>query len=126
MRNLWGSTAAFALALWIGWNHLSVWLHKWCLRVYCETTAGNRGCGLVIFQSYDVYAVCLILALVKTFFAQIGLLVKEFGGAWATEKLFPSAFTIYDKSANYLHRMACLQIVHVRFANFGNTQQDSC
>lgn len=43
---------------------------------------------------------------------QIGLIVKEFGAKWAMEKLFPSAFAIYDKTTNYLHRMTCLLVVH--------------
>jgi len=42
--------------------------------------------------------------------AQIGLVVKTFGGKWAAEKLFPAAFVIYDKNANYLYRMTCLLV----------------
>lgn len=42
---------------------------------------------------------------------QIGLIVKEYGGKWAMDKLFPSAFAIYDKTTNYLHRMTCLLVI---------------
>jgi serine/threonine-protein phosphatase 2A regulatory subunit A len=42
---------------------------------------------------------------------QIGLIVKEYTGKWAMEKLFPSAFAIYDKTTNYLHRMTCLLVI---------------
>jgi len=42
---------------------------------------------------------------------QIGLIVKEFGGKWAAEKLLPAAFAIYDKTTNYLHRMTCLLVI---------------
>jgi len=44
--------------------------------------------------------------------AQIGLIVEEFGGKWAAEKFFSSAFAIYDKTTNYLHRMTCLLVIH--------------
>jgi serine/threonine-protein phosphatase 2A regulatory subunit A len=43
---------------------------------------------------------------------QIGGLVRQFGGKWAAEKFFPSAFAIYDKNTNYLHRMTCLLVIH--------------
>lgn len=43
--------------------------------------------------------------------SQVGLVVKEFGCKWAGEKLFPVAFTIYDKTTNYLHRMTCLSVI---------------
>jgi len=42
---------------------------------------------------------------------QIGQIVKLFGGKWAAEKFFPTAFAIYDKTANYLHRMTCLYLI---------------
>jgi len=42
---------------------------------------------------------------------QIGLIVAEFGGKWAMDKLFPAAFSIYDKTTNYLHRMTCLLVI---------------
>lgn len=42
---------------------------------------------------------------------QIGKIVKLFGGKWAAEKFFPTAFAIYDKTANYLHRMTCLLLI---------------
>jgi serine/threonine-protein phosphatase 2A regulatory subunit A len=42
---------------------------------------------------------------------QIGLIVKEYGGKWALEKLFPASFAIYDKTTNYLHRMTCLLVI---------------
>ena len=42
---------------------------------------------------------------------QIGLIVKEYGGKWAMDKLFPAAFAIYDKTTNYLHRMTCLLVI---------------
>jgi len=42
---------------------------------------------------------------------QIGAIVDEFGGKWAAEKFFSSAFAIYDKTTNYLHRMTCLLII---------------
>lgn len=41
---------------------------------------------------------------------QIGLLVQQFGGKWAEEKLFPQAFQLYDKQTNYIHRMTCLLV----------------
>jgi len=47
------------------------------------------------------------------FFSQVGEIVSQFGGKWATEKLFPSAFAIYDKTTNYLNRMTCLLMVQV-------------
>lgn len=43
--------------------------------------------------------------------AQIGEIVAEYGGKWAGERFFPSAFTIYDKTTNYLHRMTCLLVI---------------
>jgi len=43
--------------------------------------------------------------------AQIGEIVAEYGGKWAAEKFFPSAFAIYDKTTNYLHRMTCLLVI---------------
>jgi len=43
---------------------------------------------------------------------QLGEVVKIFGGKWAAEKLFTSAFAIYDKTTNYLHRMTCLLLLH--------------
>jgi len=42
---------------------------------------------------------------------QMGLIVKAFGGKWAAEKLFPTAFAIYDRQANYLYRMTCLLLI---------------
>jgi serine/threonine-protein phosphatase 2A regulatory subunit A len=42
---------------------------------------------------------------------QIGLLVKQFGGAWAGKSLFPTALRLFDKSSNYLHRMTCLSFI---------------
>jgi len=42
---------------------------------------------------------------------QIGLIVGEFGGKWAAEKLLPSCFVIYDRNTNYLHRMTCLLVI---------------
>jgi hypothetical protein len=42
---------------------------------------------------------------------QVGKIITLFGGDWVSEKLLPSAFTIYDKSANYFHRMTCLQLI---------------
>jgi len=41
---------------------------------------------------------------------QVGLIVQIFGGKWAVEKLFPAVSTLYDKTANYLHRMTFLQL----------------
>lgn len=43
--------------------------------------------------------------------AQIGEIVAEYGGKWAAERFFPSAFAIYDKTTNYLHRMTCLLVI---------------
>lgn len=43
--------------------------------------------------------------------AQIGEIVAEYGGKWAAERFFPSAFAIYDKNTNYLHRMTCLLVI---------------
>jgi serine/threonine-protein phosphatase 2A regulatory subunit A len=42
---------------------------------------------------------------------QIGKIVAQFGGQWAAEKFFPTAFLIYDKTTNYLHRMTCLLLI---------------
>jgi serine/threonine-protein phosphatase 2A regulatory subunit A len=42
---------------------------------------------------------------------QVGLIVKLFTGKWAAEKLFPLAFAIYDKNANYLYRMTSLLLI---------------
>lgn len=42
---------------------------------------------------------------------QIGEIIKEYGGKWAAERFFPSAFAIYDKTTNYLHRMTCLLVI---------------
>jgi len=42
---------------------------------------------------------------------QVGAIVGHFGGKWASEKLFPAVFSLYDKNANYLHRMTCLLLV---------------
>jgi len=42
---------------------------------------------------------------------QIGLIVQDFGGKWAAEKFFPSCFSLYDRTTNYLHRMTCLLII---------------
>lgn len=42
---------------------------------------------------------------------QIGEIVAEYGGKWAAERFFPSAFAIYDKTTNYLHRMTCLLVI---------------
>jgi len=41
---------------------------------------------------------------------QAGQIVQIFGGKWAVEKLFPAVVTLYDKTANYLHRMTFLQL----------------
>jgi hypothetical protein len=41
----------------------------------------------------------------------MGLIVKEFGGAWASERLLPPAFSTYDTNTNYLRRMTCLLVV---------------
>lgn len=41
---------------------------------------------------------------------QVGPIVREFGGKWAADKLFPPAWQLYDKNANYLQRMTCLQM----------------
>ena len=35
-----------------------------------------------------------------------------FGDKWAAETFFPSAFAIYDKTTNYLHRMTCLMLIN--------------
>lgn len=53
---------------------------------------------------------------------QIGHIVKQYGGKWAAEKFFPTAFAIYDKTANYLHRMTCLSLITkvVTIGNIGN------
>jgi len=53
---------------------------------------------------------------------QIGQIVKIFGGKWAAEKFFPTAFAIYDKTANYLHRMTCLSLITkvVKLGDIGN------
>jgi len=42
---------------------------------------------------------------------QVGLVVQLFGGKWAAEKLFPNIFSLYDKTANYVHRMTCLLLI---------------
>jgi len=42
---------------------------------------------------------------------QVGAIVGTFGGKWAGEKLFPAVFSLYDKNANYLHRMTCLLLI---------------
>lgn len=42
---------------------------------------------------------------------QMGLIVAQYGGKWAAEKFFHPAFAIYDKTANYLHRMTCLLLI---------------
>ena len=59
-------------------------------------------------HAYFVCFVCFYALLL-----QVGEIVKLFGGKWATEKLFPSAFSIYDKTTNYLNRMTCLLLVQV-------------
>merc|ERR1712141_509410 len=53
---------------------------------------------------------------------QTGHIVKQYGGKWAAEKFFPTAFAIYDKTANYLHRMTCLSLITkvVTIGNIGN------
>jgi len=54
---------------------------------------------------------------------QIGQIVKLFGGKWAAEKFFPTAFAIYDKTANYLHRMTCLLLI-TKVVQVGNCGSD--
>lgn len=54
---------------------------------------------------------------------QIGKIVKLFGGKWAAEKFFPTAFAIYDKTANYLHRMTCLLLI-TKVVQVGNCGSD--
>ena len=48
----------------------------------------------------------------ETACTQISLIVKQAGTVWATDKLFPKAFSIYDRAANYLYRMTCLSIIY--------------
>lgn len=43
---------------------------------------------------------------------QAGEIVALFGDKWAAETFFPSAFAIYDKTTNYLHRMTCLMLIN--------------
>eukprot|EP00463_Aulacantha_scolymantha_P006419 TRINITY_DN806_c0_g1_i1.p1 TRINITY_DN806_c0_g1~~TRINITY_DN806_c0_g1_i1.p1 ORF type:complete len:488 (-),score=89.43 TRINITY_DN806_c0_g1_i1:333-1796(-) len=54
---------------------------------------------------------------------QIGQIVKLFGGKWAVEKFFPTAFAIYDKTANYLHRMTCLLLI-TKVVEVGNCESE--
>jgi serine/threonine-protein phosphatase 2A regulatory subunit A len=42
---------------------------------------------------------------------QVGSIVAAAGAEWAAEKFFPTAFSIYDKGNNYLHRMTCLRMI---------------
>jgi serine/threonine-protein phosphatase 2A regulatory subunit A len=42
---------------------------------------------------------------------QSAKVIALFGAAWAQKSFFPSAFLIYDRSTNYLHRMTCLILI---------------
>lgn len=42
---------------------------------------------------------------------QIGAVTQKFGIKWCSDKILPPTFTMYDTSANYIHRMTVLMVI---------------